>query len=469
MTTTASRHVERLFDNYSTDFLDEDFLLQNELADCYLSEEALEEFLAPPQDNWRDFMPTENPAIITLDSSKQIQWDLAKAEIMHLRMRMAQLLGESEEDVVLPHIVEFFIGADSKIGKFLQDELELDKQKYLAFISTICGQSAYRMSSTQLFHRVLLLRDKMKITGLEYNRIWKDISIKKKIPRSQIATNRRASPLWESMEIIVNELLCSICVTQRTGRISISLDDDKIWMNLSKAGRDDLFNIKYTTHVKPNRKGIIAHTAVSTGTLFPLGICFERTRDSTLNCFRRLLDGLFGSNGETNLRFVSVHSDRGYMIPNLVFEYLISAGAEVVGTVKRMAQCWPFTYDQKLAGKHDKRTLIESKGAATLFLKWCKTGAKYVFASAFRNGSGSVATAISTLHTQHQWEGIALDKNELAAYLKDRKCLKGKFFERVSELDGVGSDESVEEREKLDDLLENKIVPYTLRQGKVFF
>ncbi len=117
------------------------------------------------------------------------------------------------------------------------------------------------------------------------------------------------------------------------------------------------------------------------------------------------------------------------MIPSLVFEYLIAAGAEVVGTVKRMAQCWPFTFNQVLA-KSDKRTLVDTQGAPALFLKWCKAGYKYVFASAFRNGSGSVATAISTMRTQHQWEGIASKQNEAREY-KEGLPLTKYFFQRV--------------------------------------
>ena len=288
---------------------------------------------------------------------------------------------------------------------------------------------------------------------------------KKKIPPTRISSSRRELPLWEGLELIVNDVLRSVSITGRDGRISVALDDDKIWMNLSDSIGSDLFNIKYTTHVKPNRKGIIAHTAVSTAVNIPLGIVFERTRDSTLDCFKRILDFLFCQNGETNLRNVSVHSDRGYMIPNLVFEYLISSGAEVVGTVKRMAQCWPFTYDQTLK-EGDRRTLIDPKGAATLFLKWCKAGHKYVFASAFRNGSGSVATAISTMHTQHQWEGIVLNQSELFQYKDNDTSLVSKFFNRISDIDEDGMNESEEEKFVMDELLQDKIQPMTLRQGK---
>ena len=214
------------------------------------------------------------------------------------------------------------------------------------------------------------------------------------------------------LERIVNGVLRSVSISGRVGKIAVALDDDKIWMNISNANSTDLFNLKYTTHVKPNRKGIIAHTAVSTNLNLPLNTVFEKKKDSTVGCLKRSLDSLFCQNGETNLRNVSIHSDRGYMIPNLVFEYLIASGADIVGTVKRMAQCWPFTYDQKLK-ENDGRTLVDTKGAPTLYLKWCKAGLKYVFASAFRNGSGKVATAISTMHTQHHWEGVALKPSEL--------------------------------------------------------
>ena len=54
-------------------------------------------------------------------------------------------------------------------------------------------------------------------------------------------------------------------------------------------------------------------------------------------------------------------------IPVLVFEYILACGADVVGTCKRMAVCWPFTYNQTLK-ENDKRTMIDMNGAPTLFL-----------------------------------------------------------------------------------------------------
>ena len=144
----------------------------------------------------------------------------------------------------------------------------------------------------------------------------------------------------------VNNLCRRISIGNRTGNISIALNDDKIWVDLSGESRNDTFGIKYTTHNQPNRKGIVAHTAILTGTNIPLGCAFERKKDSASEAFKRLLTFLFSMNGDIDLRNVLVASDRGYMLPKLVFEFLIAHGSNVVGIVKRTLECWPFTFEQ---------------------------------------------------------------------------------------------------------------------------
>ena len=110
---------------------------------------------------------------------------------------------------------------------------------------------------------------------------------------------------------------------------------------------------------------------------------------------------MFGSNtgecGNADLQNVEIASDRGYMTPSLVFLYLLACGSQIVGTVKR-ALCWPYTYSQKITKSNDKRTLLDVKGAPTLFLKCIKHTGRTVTASAFRNGSDSISTTISTIH-----------------------------------------------------------------------
>ena len=86
-----------------------------------------------------------------------------------------------------------------------------------------------------------------------------------------------------------------------------------------------------------------------------------------------------------------------------------------------------------------------------------------------------MATAISTLHDQHQWEGVILKPAELRRYEVDKTSLIQDFFQRVpssslilAEENGEAEilEESDDAKETMIDLLEEKIEPYTLRQGK---
>ena len=63
---------------------------------------------------------------------------------------------------------------------------------------------------------------------------------------------------------------------------------------------------------------------------------------------------------------MKVHSDRGYLIREVV-NFIFQHGANLVGTVKQPIKCWPFTYDQVVNPEKDKRTLLFTKGAPTLF------------------------------------------------------------------------------------------------------
>ena len=62
-----------------------DFFMQNELADCYLTESELKVFLTPLTEVWKDYLSHSNDAVITMDSSKTVNWRHAKNEIEHLQ------------------------------------------------------------------------------------------------------------------------------------------------------------------------------------------------------------------------------------------------------------------------------------------------------------------------------------------------------------------------------------------------
>ena len=444
-----SSFVEEFFDSFPSEFIDDAFLSydypSHALDDdnCILDEDVMD-WSAPASDKWDDWLSSDHPATITMDSAKAAQWKLAKDEVRQVKTSFCRYLFEngdsSMEDIgedytpTIEEIVNVIIGPQSECGEFLMKELNLDEETYLRFFCTFCIQSAYQVSVAQLFHTDSLLKEHATMKKDEYVKVWETMATKRRLHDSNISNSRRQVPIWQKFEGKVNDVLREITVTDRTGKISIALDDDKIWLNLKSAPMQDLFNLKFSRHVKPNRNGLTCHTAVTSSILFPMGACFERAKDTTLGCFTRLLNSMFGQGGEqANLRNVHIHSDRGYMLPAVVFEFLLNAGAELVGTIKRMSYCWPFTYKQKLR-EGDKRTLIDLKGAPTLFLKCCKSGnqrAKRLFASAFRNGTDNAAMALSTLHDHHQWEGVIQDPSELLRYEADKTSLQGDFFKWV--------------------------------------
>ena len=444
----------------------------NPFSDCTLDNKELQQFQTLPDvEKWKDLLPQDNATHITFDDSKRKQWKLARAEINHCKKRWGELLnpesnvGSAIDGVSNEDIVSYCLGANSKVGTYLQEQLCISSDCYLRFIHTFCLQAAHSITCTQLYDEKSLLKEHTLMRREEYTKVWDTISTKRKLKKGIMSTSRRTSPLWEGMEQIINQLCRFVSIDNREGRISIALDDDKIWLNTRKSATVDLFKLKFCAHVRANRKGIVAHTAVSTGAMVPLGISFEKTNDSSGTCFKRLLNFLFDYGGGVNLRNVTVHSDRGYLVPAIVFDYLLSCGAEVLGTTKRLAKCWPFTYNQQLP-ESDKRTLLDTKGAPTLFLKYYGDGDKKLFASAFRNGTSKIATAISSIHDHHEWEGIVLDPSELRAYEQDKNSLLENFFQRVDiDIESGDQAETEDEKAELDYILNQVIEPVTLRQG----
>jgi hypothetical protein len=78
--------------------------------------------------------------VITMDSSKDIQWEMAKDEIEHVKNRMKVLL--SMNDISIQDISMYFMGPQSKFGLFMQQDLDLDQVMYLKFMGTLCIQGA---------------------------------------------------------------------------------------------------------------------------------------------------------------------------------------------------------------------------------------------------------------------------------------------------------------------------------------
>ena len=154
--------------------------------------------------------------------------------------------------------------------------------------STFCLQVAYRVTAKEMFdNSCSQLKDAAAMDGLLYYSAWRNLATSKSTKHHYISDGRRSRTNWEKLEAAMNELLWDLSVTGRTGTISIALDDDKVWFSNTGENASDRFGLKYTTHVRDNRKGIIAHTAVSAVLGFPLAVAFEKKEDSSISCFKR--------------------------------------------------------------------------------------------------------------------------------------------------------------------------------------
>ena len=202
----------------------------------------------------------------------------------------------------------------------------------------------------------------------QYMNVWKVLSTKKQIlPGCYVGNGRRDEM---HLEEPVNALCRNLTAANRAGPILISLDDDKIHAFFSSVR--DKFGLKYVFHNRANRKGLVAHTAATTSLIMPVGVCFERTGDNKKTCFKRLLLTLFKKRGPDDgpdLKNVIVASDRAaYMVPHTIFPFLLYSGVNLIGTTKRLLQCFPFTFDQNVR-TNDPRKIIDKNGGATLYVK----------------------------------------------------------------------------------------------------
>ena len=69
--------------------------------------------------------------------------------------------------------------------------------------------------------------------------------------------------------------------------------------------------------------------------------------------------------------------------------------------------------------------------------------------------------SIATTH----WEGVALNQMELVQYEEDPVSLKEKCIQRIN-TNAFSDQEMIWEKESIQDLLDDRITPITLRQGE---
>ena len=245
----------------------------SEFDDCYLSPVELQEFQAPSVAKWKDCSVKDSDVEFSIDSCKKEIWKVAKKEITHVRDTLCLLTERDHESITNLDILELALGEKSGIFQIMTKELVIDHATFLRFMSTLCLQAAYRVTVSEMYCIQSALKNDTAMNEKDYLKIWKTIAnCKKQEDDNYVGEDRRSQPLWEQMEIGLNNLCREVSISNRKGKVSVALDDDKIWLQQTGENARDKAGLNFTTHVRDNRKGLIAHTAVLTGTNLPLGM-----------------------------------------------------------------------------------------------------------------------------------------------------------------------------------------------------
>ncbi len=465
----------------------------------------------PPQDqrdivsmtsttNWNDRL-ISTPGVgtsFTLDSSRKEAWTNYKNEVGDLKTSLYHLLVEMKIiDPSVPRdgfqpsfkdLTMLIFGPKSEMSMLLCKELGIERHNLAQFLGNLFLQMSYKESPASLYDPLSSIKNDVLMSKDEYMATWKLIAMKKRVDptsdKAYIPTNRREECIWEVMERVVNKTLRNISITQAYGEVNqqasdtvnIALDDDKIWVESSGRNNRDDFGLRKVTHVKDNRKGIIAHSAVSTATNIPLSITFERNGESAIKCFIRIFGQLFpkstlsdrGDESYPNLDGVINHSDRGYTIKATTFDFLLPAGADFTNTVKRIMP-FPFIWGAKVKSD-DPRTRLDEKGAATLYVKETTHHERQVTCAAHRTGTNNISALVSTVIHGHTYEGVCLDPKQRILYERAVDPKKDAFGLDLLFKKLAGDNDLVDaHKDEMDIMLQSlkndKVDVYTLEQG----
>lgn len=346
--------------------------------------------------------------VVTFGESREMVWNIAKDEITAYRNRVKELTKKDFHDIdPIKEVMDLFLGKAKPIMQLMESSLGLSYEKVCHFLGTYCIQKAYRLSVAELYDDEDDGRIKTSdlMSEEEYRNVWTLIS---KNPSS--GESRKKKTFWEKYQDRMNEAFNDVNVLM-LGSLLVSLDDDKKKASIGKG--KDMQGLKQ--HVLTDRrKGIVGHTAVSPATLLTLGVCWEMEGESSYDCYIKLVKEIFGTN--PNLDKVTFCSDRGYWILDVV-KYLLAHRADIQGTVRR--QHWyGLTFDTALKDG-DTRLNVDKLGPATLYTAEAEIEGRRVSINGFRNGTGGVATTMSSLIHGPAWECVVKDSMRVSTKIPE--------------------------------------------------
>ena len=262
--------------------------------------------------------------------------------------------------------------------------------------------------------------------------------------------SRRPKFLWEKLQGLLNDFLKRLLVTGREGYIGTVIDDDKVWCKSTGKNAEDRKKIKYTVHVRDNRRGFNFHTFATFFNFFPLHIIIEEPDISAASALQQGVKFLFGSSDSE----FHVGGDRGYFGGGPSIKTICEEGGEIIGTTKK-GRDTPFTTGNVL-DDNDKRIVLDPTGCPCLFVSESRIKGKKLSAVAFRTGSGSISNAISSTHHGHWWDAQSVTNWNHSPYATE-------FFHRCN----VTTETNIQlEKKSLGNIIIEEISVITIEQGR---
>ena len=287
---------------------------------------------APALQDWKE-VDDFQPISVTVAKSKRTMWEQAQEEIRLIRKNIQSLIVPtdvtSNTSSSARKVYHVLFGSSSLLCMNFCNYLDMTKKDYLQFLFTFI-LSCKNQQSAAMLHASKEINTEMLMPLSIYNMYWAKIR--------DFEGNLKQPEFWKLIEEGINRQLKNLFLSDDlTFPYLIGYDDDKVHFCYSKETKMSGLSQQY--HACDHRNGLTLHTGAFSATCVPIHVSFQRRGESVQDTYLRSMRELFGvgRGGLPLLRSVTLASDRGYWDKKLLFGQILEAGADIVGTMKRVS------------------------------------------------------------------------------------------------------------------------------------
>jgi hypothetical protein len=141
------------------------------------------------------------------------------------------------ERPAMHQLVEYFFGPDSRMFQAFKDNTSIHHNQFIKFMKTFCVQSAYKLSSRQMFDKNSYFDTSSLCTLEQYQMIWRQLG-SACLPPDERARPDGHDTLWMLLEYALNRDMKSLLVQVMLGgqsdngrtisALHVVCDDDKM-------------------------------------------------------------------------------------------------------------------------------------------------------------------------------------------------------------------------------------------------